>query len=39
MSATRVFAPNPRPSETPAPIASTFLVAPPTSTPIMSSEA
>ena len=39
MSAMRVLAPKPRPSEMPAPIASTFFVAPPTSTPIMSSEA
>ena len=39
ISATRVFAPKPRPSEMPAPIASTFLVAPPTSTPTMSVEA
>ena len=39
ISATRVLAPKPSPSEMPAPIASTFLVAPPTSTPIMSVEA
>jgi len=39
ISATRVFAPKPRPSEMPAPIASTFLVAPPTSTPTMSPDA
>ena len=36
ISATRVLAPKPRPSEMPAPIASTFLVAPPTSTPTTS---
>ena len=39
ISATRVLAPKPRPSEMPAPMASTFLVAPPTSTPIMSLDA
>ena len=37
ISATRVFEPKPRPSHTPAPIAMTFLSAPPTSTPITSS--
>ncbi len=38
ISAMRVLAPKPRPSEMPAPMASTFFTAPPTSTPIMSSE-
>jgi len=38
MSAMRVLAPKPRPSEMPAPMASTFLIAPPTSTPIMSAD-
>ena len=38
ISAMRVFAPKPRPSESPAPTASTFFTAPPTSTPTMSVE-
>ncbi len=36
ISAMRVFAPKPMPSERPAPTASTFFTAPPTSTPTMS---
>lgn len=37
MRATRVFEPKPSPSEMPAPIAITFLSAPPTRTPSTSS--
>ena len=38
MSATRVLAPKPRPSDSPAPTASAFFTAPPISTPMMSVE-
>ena len=36
IKAMRVLAPKPKPSESPAPTASTFFTAPPTSTPTMS---
>ena len=39
MRAPLVLSPNPRPSESPPPIARTFLRAPAISTPMMSSEA
>ena len=38
MSAARALWPKPSPSLAPAAIASTFLIAPPTSTPAMSSD-
>ena len=38
ISAMRALAPKPRPSDRPAPMASTFFTAPPTSTPTMSVE-
>jgi hypothetical protein len=38
MSAARALWPKPSPSLAPAAIASTFLIAPPTSTPVMSSD-
>jgi hypothetical protein len=36
ISAARAFCPNESPSQAPAAIASTFLIAPPASTPVMS---
>ena len=38
ISATRVLAPKPSPSDSPAPTASAFFTAPPISTPMMSVE-